>query len=149
MSQNVDVVRRAYSILGDMPGARRGDYDEAYIDHFSEDAELVPPAIYPDVEPLYVGLEEWKGWLRQIDDVFDDWGFEVEEFIDAGERVIVLVRTSGTAKQSGAAVTIPAAHVHTVRDSRVVRLEVFLDRREAFEAAGLSERAGPGVVRPA
>jgi ketosteroid isomerase-like protein len=140
MSQeNIEIVRRAYALLGDLSGARRGDFDDLFLDYFSDDAELVPPRIYPDVEPVYVGLEAWKRWLRQIDDVFDDWGFEAENFRDAGGQVVVLVRTSGTAKQSGAAVTIPAAHVHTLRDARVVRLEVFLDRREAFKAAGLSE----------
>jgi ketosteroid isomerase-like protein len=50
----------------------------------------------------------------------------------------VYVRTSGTAKQSGAAVEIPAAHVITLRDGRIVRIQVFLDRAEALEAAGLS-----------
>jgi ketosteroid isomerase-like protein len=137
--ENVEIVRGAYALLSDLPGARRGEHDDDFLDYFTEDAELVPPPIYPDVESVYVGREGWKRWLEQIDDVFDDWGFEAEEFLDAGSRVVVLVRTSGTAKQSGAAVTIPAAHLHTLRDARIVRLEVFLDRREALEAAGLSE----------
>jgi ketosteroid isomerase-like protein len=137
--ETLEIVRRAYALLSDLPGARRGEYDDDFLDYFSESAELVPPRIYPDVEPVYVGREGWRRWLGQIDDVFDDWGFEAEDFIDAGQQVVVLVRTSGTAKQSGASVTIPAAHVLTVKDARVVRLEVFLDRREALEAAGLSE----------
>jgi ketosteroid isomerase-like protein len=140
MSQeNVELVRRAYSLLTDLPGARRGEYDDAFFDYFAADAELIPPPIYPDVEPLYVGLDGWKRWLEQIDEVFDDWGFEPEKFIDAGEKVAVLVRTSGTAKQSGVAVTIAAVHVHTVRDRRVVRFEVFLDRREGLQATGIAE----------
>jgi ketosteroid isomerase-like protein len=51
----------------------------------------------------------------------------------------VFVRTSGTARQSGAPVEIPVAHVLTLRDGRVTRLEVFLDRHEALEAVGLEE----------
>src|SRR5215218_4446047 len=32
MSQeNVEIVRRAYSLLGDLPGARRGDYDDVFL----------------------------------------------------------------------------------------------------------------------
>jgi ketosteroid isomerase-like protein len=140
MSQeNVEIVRGAYEALGDMPGVRRGDYDEGYREYFAHDFELVPPPIYPDAEPVYVGLEGWKRWLSQLDDVFDDWGFEVERHIDAGNQVVVLARTSGTAKQSGASVTIPVAHLHTLRDARIVRVEVFLDRAQALEAAGLSE----------
>jgi ketosteroid isomerase-like protein len=140
MSQeNVEIIHRAYALLSDWPAVRRGDHDDAYLDYFAHDAELVLPPIYPDTESAYVGLEGWKRWLQEIDDVFDDWGFEAEQILDAGQQVVVLVRTSGTAKQSRAAVTISAAHVHTLRDARVVRVEVFLDRSEALEAAGLSE----------
>jgi ketosteroid isomerase-like protein len=51
----------------------------------------------------------------------------------------VFVRTSGTARQSGAPVEISVAHVFTLQDGRITRLEVFLDRHEALEAVGLSE----------
>ena len=52
---------------------------------------------------------------------------------------MVFVRVSGSAKQSGVAVAISDAHVLTLRDGRVTRLEVFLNRAEALEAVGLSE----------
>jgi ketosteroid isomerase-like protein len=45
---------------------------------------------------------------------------------------------SGTGKQSSAAVTISTGHVVTLRDGRIVRFEIFLDRAEAWRAAGLS-----------
>ncbi len=51
----------------------------------------------------------------------------------------MFLRVSGSAKQSGAAVEISNAHVLTLRDGRVMRLEVFLNRAEALEAVGLSE----------
>ena len=136
-ADNVEIVRRAYAHLSDLDAFRRGERDDALLSLFADDAELLPPQIYPDTEAVYVGLEGWKRWLELIDEVFEEWGFEAEEFADAGHQVVVLVRTSGTAKQSGAAVTIPVAHVHTLRDGRIVRVEVFLDRRDALGAAGL------------
>ena len=75
----------------------------------------------------------------QIEEVWDDWSFEAERFFDAGTQVVVFVRVSAAAKQSGAAPAISAAHVVTIRNDRIARMDVFLDRVEALEAAGLSE----------
>ena len=137
--ENVEIVRRLYSIAPDAAGVMRGDYDDVFRDYFDPNVELVPPAAYPDTESSYRGQEGVRRWFRQIDEIWDDWRFEAESFLDAGTQVVVFVRVSGTAKQSGAAVAIPAAHVLTIRDGRVTRANVFLDRSEALEAAGLSE----------
>ena len=45
----------------------------------------------------------------------------------------------GTARHSGAAVEIAAAHVLTLQDGRVTRTGVSLGRQEAVETAGLRE----------
>ncbi|HME02976.1 MAG TPA: hypothetical protein VKG38_08075 [Solirubrobacteraceae bacterium] len=46
---------------------------------------------------------------------------------------------SGTGKQSGATLTISTGHLLTLRDGRIARFEIFLDRPEALRAAGLAE----------
>jgi ketosteroid isomerase-like protein len=140
--ENVEAVRKAYAIMAEVegPAAQRGDYDDIYLDYFTDDLEVVLPPIYPDADPVYVGLDGYKRWLRQMDEAFDHWGFEPERFLDAGSQgVLVYVRTSATAKHGGVAVTIPAAHVCTVRNGRIARVVVFLDRAQALEAAGLPE----------
>jgi ketosteroid isomerase-like protein len=137
--ENVEIVRRLYSLRPDAAGIVRGDFDKVVFDYFHPDVELVPPLSYPDTESSYRGQEGVRRWFRQIDEIWDDWRFEAERFIDAGDRVVVFVRVSGTAKQSGAAVAISDAHVLTLRDGRVTRVDVFLDRPEALEAAGLRE----------
>jgi ketosteroid isomerase-like protein len=43
------------------------------------------------------------------------------------------------ARESGAVVEAPMAHVWTIRDGQAIRLRQFLDREQALEAAGLSE----------
>ena len=47
------------------------------------------------------------------------------------------------ARQMKARVSAQVAHVWTVRGDRVARVEVFLDRDEAFAAAGLPENRLP------
>jgi hypothetical protein len=52
---------------------------------------------------------------------------------------VVFVRVSGTAKHGGPALAISAGHVLTLRDGRITRADIFLDRSEALESVGLSE----------
>jgi ketosteroid isomerase-like protein len=77
--------------------------------------------------------------LRNIFDVYADYRIEAEEFIDAGDEVVVMARNSGVAKASGMRVDQLFAFLWTVRDGSVERLRVFTKRHEALEAAGLSE----------
>ena len=54
MSQeNVEIVRRLYSLAPDAAAVVRGDYDEVFLDYFHPDFELVPPTAYPDTESSY------------------------------------------------------------------------------------------------
>jgi ketosteroid isomerase-like protein len=130
-------IRRSYVIYNDGPGVRRGDYDDFYASLFSPDAELIVPQIYPDMEPVYVGIEGLKRQRERMDDIWEDLRWEPVRFIESAEMVVVLLTLSGTSRQMRAEVSATAAHVWTLRDGRVTRLEVFLDRDEAFAAAGL------------
>ena len=139
MSQaNVEILRRAYSLAKESEtysfvAANQVLYDE----YFHHDAELVPPPIYPDTKPTYTGFDGFNRFQQQLDEIWDDWRFEAERFLDAGDQVVVFVRISGTGKQSGAAVAISTAHLFSLRDGRATRFEIFLDRHEALRAAGL------------
>jgi ketosteroid isomerase-like protein len=137
--ENVEVARRLYSLRLDAAGIVRGDYADIFLDYFHPDVEAVPPLSYPDAESSYRGREGVLRLFRQMDEIWDDWRLEAERFFDAGVRVVVFTRVSGRAKRSGAALAISTAHVLTVRDGRVTRVEAFLDRSEALEAVGLRE----------
>jgi ketosteroid isomerase-like protein len=72
------------------------------------------------------------------------WGrsvrFEPESFIAvSGDRVLVFVRLSVVGGESGIEVEGRFAHLATLRHNRVARVEVYSDREEALEAAGLRE----------
>lgn len=75
--------------------------------------------------------------LRNVFDVYENVRVEAREFIDAGDKVVVVGRTRATARGSGMQVENEVALVWSVRDGSLIRNEVFTDRREALEAAGL------------
>jgi ketosteroid isomerase-like protein len=60
------------------------------------------------------------------------------EFIDAGERVVVEVRSPGPGRVSGIEIERVTTQVITLREGKVVRFETFAERQPALEAAGLS-----------
>jgi hypothetical protein len=53
--------------------------------------------------------------------------------------MVCLVHHRGRGKLSGAEVELQVAYVHTIKDGKGVRWEMFATLDEALEAAGLSE----------
>ena len=133
MSQeNVDLVRDVYAAWAS------GDREKAL--EFL-DPKLTIDATRRVLNPdTYVGIEGLGRMLAETNDVWEEFRFEPLEFIDAGDRVVVIGRLFGKGRGSGIEVDQPIAGIWTVRDGRVVRWEVgYTDRAEALEAVGLSE----------
>jgi ketosteroid isomerase-like protein len=72
-------------------------------------------------------------------EAFDALKAETEEFIDAGDRVVVPIRFGGKARYTGMDVTFAVVHVVTVRDGKVAWTDMYRERSEALEAVGLRE----------
>jgi hypothetical protein len=133
MSRNVEVVQSLYADL-DLAKVRARALDVA--DLVDPAFELHPPEQSPDLQ-TYRGLEGLLAYLAMQLDLWDDAAFETEQFIDAGDRVVVFGRFSVRGKASGVPVTILSAHVWTVREGRAVSMVIYSDRTEAVEAVGL------------
>jgi len=57
---------------------------------------------------------------------FDDFHAEPEQFIDAGENVVVVGRFRGRAK-SGATLDTPFVHVYQMRNGKAVRFQNYVE----------------------
>lgn len=89
---------------------------------------------------VYRGHEGVRQFFREWLSPFENFYAYAEEFIDAGDAVVVRVRQGGRGRQSGVEVEMPHYwQVYRLRDGRAVRIEVYSDEREAREAAGLAE----------
>lgn len=78
---------------------------------------------------------EWFGdWFRQF---APDYRFEIEEARGAGDRVFIVAAHRGHGRTSGAPVEGRTAYVYTVRAGKVCHVELFSNRDNAREAAGL------------
>ena len=77
--------------------------------------------------------------LRRWETDWEDLRTVPEEFVDAGERVVVTVHFAGRGRGSGIDVDVRLYQVWTLHDGKAVRMDEFTERAEALEAAGLSE----------
>jgi ketosteroid isomerase-like protein len=131
MSQeNVEVVRAANSAwnAGDMD-AFRGLHDP--------DVSLRPEKDWPEPGP-YVGREAvMREWEQVRETWFADAVEPIDEFIEAGDRVVVRQVWHGVGQ--GPESNIELTNVFTVRNGLIFHQEFFWDHAKALEAAGLSE----------
>jgi ketosteroid isomerase-like protein len=106
--------------------------------------ELDPDAVF-SIDPVsfvagtYRGHEGVRTLLRRTAEVFDQFRYEVDEWVEAGESVLALGRIRVRGAQSGATGTQSGAFVIQVRDGMVVSYRSYLSREEALAAAGLRD----------
>jgi ketosteroid isomerase-like protein len=136
MSQeNVEIVRRCVELvrpfdeefIGSRVGTDLLDFGLEVHDHDSPDLTV---------------LRGHRGFLRWIDDwaeAWEDWRVEPEEYIDAGDRVVVLARLAARGKESGLQLVRRDGMVWTVRNGKAVRLDYYGSATDALEAVGLRE----------
>ena len=87
---------------------------------------------------VYRGVEAARRYFEQFTESFDEFLLDGLEFVPVDdERVLVQFRLRMRGKGSGAPGEALPGWLWTVRDGRAVRIEAFLDRAEARQAAGL------------
>jgi ketosteroid isomerase-like protein len=132
-----------WRMFGDPDKARRRFLLEHGYRRFNETGEFDWDVIDEDVEwnafrfaPVWSfrGRAGVRQWLEEVGGMFDELRIEPEEFIDAGERVVVVSTMRGRGKGSGAEVEQPLVSVWTFRGGRIVRHDSFQERAEALGA---------------
>ena len=123
-SPDVQALRRGYQALNE------GDLSKVH--------EL----LHPDIEwhedrgapeaGIHRGRDSFENFLRAWRESFDDFRIEPEEIVEDGQRLIALVRQSGTGRSSGVDVAVRIAHVWTVQDGRAVGWRSYPRREDAL-----------------
>jgi predicted lipid-binding transport protein (Tim44 family) len=113
--ENVERARRAYTAMRE--AYKAGDIESL--------TDLADEFCHPDLVFSTEALENM--WL------------EPDDFIDAGDRVLVQLRIGGTARHAGLPVEFSVIHSVTVRDGKAARIDVYERVEEAIKAAGLRE----------
>jgi ketosteroid isomerase-like protein len=133
---NVEIVRRAYEAL-------RRDGVEGLLEFIHPEFEgEAPPEL--SVEPdIYLGREGVRHYFDSFYEAVDEVRFEPEEFIDAGDRVVIPMRLVVKGRGSGIETDLRMTQVWTMQDELVVRIFPYVDKETALEAVGLKRPTGP------
>jgi ketosteroid isomerase-like protein len=127
--ENVALVRSGFSAFD------QGDVSRM-LDLMADD--LVTYRADPD-GATYHGKEGFLEAAADWSEGFSDWSVIPEEFIDAGDFVVVRVRQVVRGEASGISVEGAFWFVFEVHDARVTTLSFYVREVEALEAVGLRE----------
>jgi len=131
MSQeNVDLVRKAYDALN---GGIEG-----LLPFHPPDVVMYSIAEWPD-DPVYRGHDGVRKLTAAWTDNFDNWGFEVHEIREEGNRVLAHAEMTGRIKDTGIPIRQPLSAVFSnFREGMIGEVRFFLTWQEALKAVGLA-----------
>jgi ketosteroid isomerase-like protein len=132
--ENVDAFNRAVEAYN------RGDI-EALVQEHDPQVEWHPVLLQllGGETTVYRGHESLRDMVRDVDEAFAEFNFEVREVRDLGDRLLSECHARGRGKASGAETETPFAFLVDFRNGKIMRVRSFLDPKEALEAAELSE----------
>ena len=85
----------------------------------------------------YRGHEGLARWLEDWGAAWAEWSIEVDEFIDAGDSVVILIRMNTEGRGSGIKAQRQDALVYGITQGLITRVDYYNDRAEALKAVGL------------
>jgi ketosteroid isomerase-like protein len=131
MSQeNIALLRRSNDAF------RRGDWD-AWSANFDPDILIRTDPEWPE-QRIY-GRDAVVDWGRSVGGVLGT-SARIEEIRDLGDRVLARVRWEGSGQESGITGEIAWTELVTVRNGRIIFIEMFFDHGQALRSVGLEDR---------
>lgn len=74
----------------------------------------------------YRGFDQSKSFFSKFSPLINS-SVEISYYIQAGDQTVAIGKTSGVAKQTGKQFSCNLVHVWTVREEKIMRLEVYID----------------------
>src|SRR5215470_4659567 len=123
-NDNISVVRRLYEAHGNPEIIRQ-------VLALDVRWEVVAGFPYSDV---YLGLNGVSDFFTRLFSDFEDWRTEPSEFFESGDHVIAIGAYSAKAKATGKTFKARFAHVWTIRNGMIARLQQVADTAQLARA---------------
>ena len=133
-----DVSEERFALVNRALEAFSGDDIEALLATMSPDIEGRPLAsVWPKT---YHGHEGVAKWWRDVSELWETFGVEVDSLREVGERVLIVGRYVGRPLGTVTDIQAPLAGLVTFDGDRASAISFFLDEAQALAAA---EKEGP------
>jgi ketosteroid isomerase-like protein len=106
---------------------------------YHHDAVYVNSREDPD-HGAWEGIDAIEELAQSWVEAYPDLVVEPLEVLANGDTVFAWTRFSGHGAGSGMSIDMQLAHVVTIEDGKIRRLEEYMDRAEGLHVAGLAER---------
>jgi ketosteroid isomerase-like protein len=116
---------------------------EAFLERLAPEVQLRDRESSPDRAETRYGKEGIKQLFASYMEAFDALRLEPQEFIDAGDQIVVTLHQRVRGKGSGAEVVGNIAHVWTMRGEAPFRLTIFRDKESALRALNAEGGTAP------
>lgn len=87
----------------------------------------------------YRGHAGLARWLEDWGAAWAEWNIVPEDFLDAGDSVVIFIRMSTTGRGSGIEAQRQDALVYEIHDDMITRVDYYNDRKQALKAVELEE----------
>lgn len=128
--ESIDFVHQLYNAFGrgDIPAVMEGmDVNIEWIE--SEAVNYPFNGLHRGPEGVATGVFE------RIPATYEDFAVKPQDFVEAGDRVIVIGEYTGRGKTTGKVFNSPFVHVMTVQNNKITRFQVYTDTAIMTDAA--------------
>jgi ketosteroid isomerase-like protein len=87
---------------------------------------------------VFRGFEGTMEWISDTRETWDEYSQELEEIIELGDVVVVVIRLSARGGESGVPVAQELAVVWRFEEGRAIEARSYTSREEALGAAGVA-----------
>ena len=131
--ENVESIRRATEAFN------RGDAD-AFVALGTPDVEWEDATFWTEGSRIFRGRDEVRTWFAQVQEPWERIHLDLEEILEAGmDGLVVGFRLTARGRSSGVDTQLQFWQVLWFREGLTAKRQIFRDRTEALEAAGLRE----------
>lgn len=128
-SPDADRLRRAYAAFNQGNGLDWSMIDPAIRNDHSESLFL---------DGVFYGREGVAAALQEVEADWEDLRYTLEDIVELGDRVLVLLRMQARVRDSEAELDAQVAHVWEFRGGRAVKWDVYADHASALRAISAS-----------
>jgi hypothetical protein len=124
---NLELIKELYR-------AFREKDDDAFLKICTPNIEWIQNPGFPEGK-TYIGAQAViEGVFKAFNNDWKSWSFEIEQYLDAGEEIIVIGSYVGCHRVSGKSFCSPAAHVYDIHNGKVCRFRQFTDTKLIWDA---------------